>query len=137
MTTYRFAITGLRHHDFANRFDELYDKVWGSVCLRKSFFECQNQANLLTTYYHFLDNVYRQNNRTFSISREQNQCQSQALQLTVSENDFLRFKQQITVLENEVLYKHIRKGWHGFFNVTQKFYYPRTTRRTQRKIFVG
>ena len=27
MTTYRFAITGLRHHDFANRLDELYDKA--------------------------------------------------------------------------------------------------------------
>ena len=29
MTTYRFAITGLRHHDFANRLDELYDKAMG------------------------------------------------------------------------------------------------------------
>ena len=29
MTTYRFAITGLRHHDFANRLNELYDKAMG------------------------------------------------------------------------------------------------------------
>ena len=29
MTTYRFAITELRHHDFANRLDVLYDKAMG------------------------------------------------------------------------------------------------------------
>lgn len=29
MTTYTFAITGLRHHDFANRLDELYDNAMG------------------------------------------------------------------------------------------------------------
>ena len=36
MTTYRFAITGLRHHDFANRLDELSTRLWGSVCRRKA-----------------------------------------------------------------------------------------------------
>ena len=29
MTTYKFPIIGLRHHDFANRLDELYDKSLG------------------------------------------------------------------------------------------------------------
>ena len=36
MTTYRFAITGLRHHDFANRLDELYDKAMGKRMSKKS-----------------------------------------------------------------------------------------------------
>ena len=81
MTTYRFAITELRHHDFANRLDELYDKAMGKrLSYKDSFFECHNQANLLTIYYHFPNIVYRQNNRTFPTSEEQNQCQSQALQ---------------------------------------------------------
>ena len=56
MTTYRFAITGLRQHDFANRLDELYDEVQGSVCRRKAlkaFFECHNQVDLLTIHQHF------------------------------------------------------------------------------------
>ena len=35
MTTYRFAITGLRHHDFANRLDELYDKAMGKRLSKK------------------------------------------------------------------------------------------------------
>ena len=29
MTTYSVAITGLRHHDFADRLNELYDKAMG------------------------------------------------------------------------------------------------------------
>ena len=43
MTTYRFAITELRHHNFANRLDVLYDKAMGK-CLsyKDSFFECHN-----------------------------------------------------------------------------------------------
>ena len=36
MTTYRFAITGLRHHDFANRLEELYDKAMGKRMSKKS-----------------------------------------------------------------------------------------------------
>ena len=36
MTTYRFAITELRHHDFANRLDELYDKAMGKRMSKKS-----------------------------------------------------------------------------------------------------
>ena len=36
MTTYRFAITGLRHHDFANRLDVLYDKAMGKRMSKKS-----------------------------------------------------------------------------------------------------
>ena len=55
MTTYRFAITELRHHDFANRLEELYDKAMGKrMSYKDSFFECYNQANILTTYFHFL-----------------------------------------------------------------------------------
>ena len=61
MTTYRFAITGLRHHDFANRLEELYDKAMGKrMSYKDSFFECHNQANILTIYYHFPNIVYGQ-----------------------------------------------------------------------------
>ena len=43
MTTYRFAITELRHHDFANRLEELYDKAMGKrMSYKDSFFECHN-----------------------------------------------------------------------------------------------
>ena len=35
MTTYRFAITGIRQHDFANRLDELYDKAMGKRMSKK------------------------------------------------------------------------------------------------------
>ena len=43
MTTYRFAITGLRHHDIANRLDVLYDKAMGKrMSYKDSFFECYN-----------------------------------------------------------------------------------------------
>ena len=41
MTTYRFAIIGLRHHDFANRLDELYDKAMGKRMSKMS----QGQVN--------------------------------------------------------------------------------------------
>ena len=43
MTTYRFAITGLRHHDIANRLDVLYDEAMGKrMSYKDSFFECHN-----------------------------------------------------------------------------------------------
>ena len=48
MTTYRFPIIGLRHHDFANRLDELYDKALGKRMSKKTFFEYHNQVKFLT-----------------------------------------------------------------------------------------